>query len=106
MARHKQHCFYWFWADLIFGSYFLVFFISATGTAIRFAFDKLKAANTIGQLEKDKTTAALAALKNQIHPHFLFNALNTIYYKIERTNTDAREIFQNFSDILRYQLYE
>ena len=106
VARSPEHYFYWFWADLIFGSYFLVFFISATGAATRFAFDRIKAVNTIEKLEKEKVNAELESLKNQINPHFLFNALNTIYYKIERSNTDAKEILQRFSAMLRYQLYE
>src|SRR6266700_2494789 len=39
MQQFNKHYFYWFWADLIFGSYFLVFFISSAGAATRFAFD-------------------------------------------------------------------
>jgi hypothetical protein len=27
IAHYQQHYFYWFWADLVFGSYFMVFFI-------------------------------------------------------------------------------
>ncbi len=45
-------------------------------------------------------------LKNQINPHFLFNALNTIYYKIDKANTPARLMVEQFSSLLRYQLYE
>ncbi len=48
----------------------------------------------------------LDLLKNQINPHFLFNALNTIYYKIDRSNQTARETLQRFSKMLRFQLYE
>jgi two-component system, LytTR family, sensor kinase len=106
ISRYKEHYFYWFWADLIFGSYFLVFFVSATGGAIRLAFDRLKAVNDMGKLEKEKKGAELESLKNQINPHFLFNALNTIYYKIERSNTGARETLQGFAEMLRYQLYD
>ena len=106
IERYKEHYFYWFWADLIFGSYFLVFFISATGVAIRLSFDRLKAIAEVRKLEKEKSIAELEFLKNQINPHFLFNALNSIYYKIERSNTDARETLQEFSEMLRYQLYD
>src|SRR5258708_25715854 len=38
IAHFNEHYFYWFWADLIFGSYFLVFFLSSSGAAIRFSF--------------------------------------------------------------------
>jgi LytS/YehU family sensor histidine kinase len=32
--------------------------------------------------------------------------LNTVYYDIDRNNTEARDTLQSFSDMLRYQLYE
>jgi hypothetical protein len=106
IARYKQHYFYWFWADLIFGSYFLVFLVSATGAAIRFAFDRAESQSRVSQLEKEKISAELELLKNQINPHFLFNALNTVYYKIDKSNLTARETLQRFSELLRYQLYD
>lgn len=106
VAKSPKHYFYWFWADLIFGSYFLVFFISSAGAAIRFAFDRVQALNTVEKLEKEKILAELDLLKSQVNPHFLFNALNTIFYKIERANQPARETLERFSKMLRYQLYE
>ena len=106
IERYKEHYFYWFWADLIFGSYFLVFFVSATGASIRLSFDRLKTIAEVRKLEKEKSIAELELLKNQINPHFLFNALNSVYYKIERSNTEARDTLQEFSEMLRYQLYD
>lgn len=106
LAKHQTHYFYWFWADLIFGSYFMVFFISLTGAGIRLAFERLKESNRAQQLEAEKKAAELELLKEQINPHFLFNALNTIYYKIDRNNTEGRETLQRFSNLLRHQLYE
>ena len=105
-VARSNHYFYWFWSDLIFGSYFLVFMIAAAGAAIRFAFDRLIQQSRVEQLEKEKLQAELDRLKNQINPHFLFNALNTIFYKIDRINQPARETLQLFSGMLRYQLYE
>jgi two-component system, LytTR family, sensor kinase len=106
LAQYEEHYFYWFWADLIFGSFILVFFVSSVGAAVRLAFERIKETNKVEQLEKEKVMTALEILKDQLNPHFLFNALNTIYYKIDRTNTDGRETLQRFSDMLRYQLYE
>jgi len=106
VARSPKHYFYWFWADLIFGSYFLVFFISSAGAAIRFAFDRVQAINLVEKLEKEKISAELDLLKNQVNPHFLFNALNTIFYKIDRSNQPARATLERFSKMLRYQLYD
>lgn len=106
LIKQPQHFFYWFWSDLILGSYFLVFFISATGAAIRLSFDRLTQYNKAKQLEAEKASSELELLKEQINPHFLFNALNTIYYKIDRSNTSGRETLQRFSSMLRYQLYD
>jgi hypothetical protein len=105
-VARSNHFFYWFWSDLIFGSYFLVFMIMAAGAAIRFAFDRVKAMQHLEQLKHEKLQSELDRLKFQLNPHFLFNALNTINYKIDRNNQPARETLQKFSRMLRYQLYE
>jgi len=103
---HYKHYYYWFWADLVFGSYFMTFFIPATGAAIRLSFRSMESSRRVEKLEKEKALSELELLKQQINPHFLFNALNTIYYKIDRSNRPARDILQQFSGMLRYQLYE
>jgi signal transduction histidine kinase len=48
--------------------------------------------------------AELRALQAQIHPHFLFNALNTLYGIIPREAKGARETVLNLADIFRYFL--
>jgi len=48
--------------------------------------------------------AELRALQSQINPHFLFNALNTIYGIIPREAAGARRTVLNLSDIFRYCL--
>jgi two-component system, LytTR family, sensor kinase len=106
IAKYQDHYLYWFWSDLVFGSYFLVAFISTVGCGIRLAFDKLVAERKVETLGKEKIQAELMALKDQINPHFLFNALNTIYYQIDKANLGARETLEQFSSLLRYQLYE
>lgn len=58
------------------------------------------------QMEVEKLNTELEYLKLQINPHFLFNSLNTIFFQIDRNNTDARETLTKFSDMLRFQLYE
>ena len=45
-------------------------------------------------------------MKSQINPHFLFNSLNTVYFLIDKQNKDARDTLLQFSDLLRYQLYD
>jgi LytS/YehU family sensor histidine kinase len=48
--------------------------------------------------------AELRALQSQIHPHFLFNALNTLYGIIPREAKGARDTVLNLADIFRYFL--
>jgi len=48
--------------------------------------------------------AELRALQSQIHPHFLFNALNVVYGIIPKEARGARGTVLNLADILRYFL--
>jgi sensor histidine kinase YesM len=60
------------------------------------------------QLEKvkvDQLETELKFLKSQYHPHFLFNALNTIYFQVDENNREAKQSVEQLSDLLRYQLY-
>lgn len=61
------------------------------------------------QLEKikaDQYRTELKFLKAQYHPHFLFNALNTIYFQIDEENRDAKQSIEQLADLLRYRLYD
>jgi hypothetical protein len=49
--------------------------------------------------------AELRALQSQINPHFLFNALNTLYGTIPREAAGARRMVLNLADIFRYFLH-
>jgi hypothetical protein len=48
--------------------------------------------------------AELRALQSQINPHFLFNALNTLYGTIPREADGARHMVLNLAEIFRYFL--
>lgn len=58
------------------------------------------------QSEKERIAAELNILKAQINPHFIFNTLNNIHFLIDSTNTAARQTLNEFSELLRYQIYE
>jgi two-component system LytT family sensor kinase len=61
------------------------------------------------QLEKvtnDHLQTELKFLKSQYHPHFLFNALNTIYFQMDEDLEGAKNSIEKFSELLRYQLYD
>ena len=56
------------------------------------------------ELRRLVAQAELRALQSQIHPHFLFNALNALYGMIPREARGARETVLNLADIFRYFL--
>ncbi|MFV0537885.1 MAG: sensor histidine kinase [Dysgonomonas sp.] len=58
------------------------------------------------KIKNEQLETELKYLKSQYHPHFLFNALNTIYFQIDERNKDAKESIEQLSDLLRYQLYD
>jgi len=58
------------------------------------------------QLEKENLEQEVKFLKSQLDPHFLFNALNNIYWQIKKEPKAAADSLAKFSDMLRYQLYD
>jgi hypothetical protein len=58
------------------------------------------------KLEREKINAELELLKAQVHPSFLFNALNNIYIYSLSASPLAPELLLKLSDLLSYMLYE
>ncbi|MEL6968711.1 MAG: histidine kinase [Bacteroidota bacterium] len=58
------------------------------------------------RLEQEKMSAELQFLRSQLDPHFLFNALNNIYFLIKKNPDEAAEALSGFSELLRYQIYQ
>ena len=56
------------------------------------------------ELRRLADRAELRALQAQINPHFLFNALNTLYGLVPRQAAEAREMVVNLADVFRYFL--
>ena len=57
-------------------------------------------------LAKEKTKAELQLLKAQVHPHFLFNTLNNIYFFTLTNSTQAPVMIKKLSGMLHYILNE
>src|SRR5258708_1740278 len=68
--------------------------------------DRIQTHQQLELLEKERVKNELNYLKAQINPHALFNSLNTIYGHIDKSNQVARNILLQFSELLRYQLYD
>jgi two-component sensor histidine kinase len=56
------------------------------------------------RLERNFSEARLNALRMQLEPHFLFNALNTISSQVERDPKLARRMIEHLGDLLRLSL--
>jgi two-component system LytT family sensor kinase len=56
------------------------------------------------RLERSVSEARLNALRMQLDPHFLFNALNTISAQVEREPRQARQMIEHLGDLLRLSL--
>jgi len=82
------------------------FFLVIAGVAVKLIADYFRMQNRLVEIAKEKAETELNFLKSQINPHFLFNSLNSVYFLIDKNNTEARQALHKFSDMLRYQLYE
>ena len=56
------------------------------------------------RMERSFSQARLNALRMQLDPHFLFNALNTISAQVEREPRLARAMIEHLGDLLRLSL--
>lgn len=54
------------------------------------------------ELLAEKKNAELQALKTQINPHFIFNALNNIYSLVYQNSTKSLPAIEKLSQLLRY----
>jgi two-component system, LytTR family, sensor kinase len=57
-------------------------------------------------IEKEKMEAELSFLRNQFHPHFIFNILNSLYSKILSNSPESADIVIKISSLLRYTIYD
>lgn len=69
--------------------------------ALRIVHERCEQVQREQQIAKLATEAQLRALRAQINPHFLFNALTTIGYLIQTSPPRALETLMRLSDLLR-----
>ena len=81
-------------------SQFLIIFI--VGTGFKAVSQWYAERQRSQELEKSMIRAELSFLKSQIHPHFLFNSLNSIYYLALSKDDKASEAIMSLSDLLRF----
>jgi sensor histidine kinase YesM len=56
------------------------------------------------QLAQEKTNAELQLLKDQVHPHFLFNTINNIYFFTLTNPSQAASMIKKLTGLLNYIL--
>ncbi|MEJ8756146.1 histidine kinase [Pontibacter sp. H259] len=77
--------------------------ISATMVLLRNWYQHQQSARMLSQ---DKLEAELKFLKGQIHPHFLFNTLNSLYSLTLKKSDNAPEMVLKLSGLMDYMLYD
>ena len=75
-------------------------------TMVKMIIDRIQTQKQLELLEKGRIQDELDYLKAQINPHAIFNSLNTIYGHIDKSNQVARNTLLQFSELLRFQLYD
>lgn len=84
----------------------LVFTLLVTGLAYARLFYRMSVERAL-QVERMRAELARAetrALRAQVHPHFLFNTLNTIAALIAENPREAEDVVTRLADVFRYSL--
>ncbi|MEL6675045.1 MAG: sensor histidine kinase [Bacteroidota bacterium] len=90
-------------AEVVIENWFVSLLCMLLIAIITLAIDQPEVRRKRAELEQDKTEAELHNLKAQLHPHFLFNTLNTIYSEaLERDQEELATLIAELSGLLRY----
>jgi len=68
--------------------------------------DRFDERHQLEVLQKEKATTELKFLKAQIHPHFLFNTLNSLYALTLEQSPKAADVVLKLSEMLDHILYQ
>lgn len=80
--------------------------ICGTACGLRFYQEHNLIEKSHAQLQQVHLEAQIKILQDQINPHLMFNVLNHIHILMQSNVKLASDLLIQFSDILRYQLYE
>ena len=106
LGDHRLADFAAHWKERVYDNMIPHFFLVTAGAAIKLMYDYTLMQQRMTEIAKEKAETELSFLKSQINPHFLFNSLNSVYFLIQKENAEARQALHQFSEMLRYQLYE
>jgi len=97
--------FQFLWARFC-GSIPAAILINGTACGLRFYQEHNVIEKNHAQLQQVHLEAQIKILQDQINPHLMFNVLNHIHILMQSDVKLASVLLVQFSDILRYQLYE
>lgn len=103
-ARPPEHGF--FFSALAARDFVMYILTAALSIFIRMTLQIKNLEKQHNELLVRQRSEELIHLKEQIRPHFLFNALNTIYALIEIDPPSAKKSVHRISQMLRYVLYD
>jgi LytS/YehU family sensor histidine kinase len=83
-----------------------ILFMSGVLIAGKAIIDTRRNQSKAEQIKKEQLESEVRYLKAQMNPHFLFNAINSVYVLINIDQKKASEMLIILSDLLRAQLYE
>ncbi|MCY1633056.1 sensor histidine kinase [Marinifilum sp. D737] len=69
-------------------------------------FRVIEAEKKLVELKQKQSETELLALKTNIHPHFLFNNLNSLYALARKKSDETPNYILQLSDLMRYMIYE
>lgn len=87
-------------------NFFLMLVVLGFSTGMATIQDLKKNETKQKEIEKVRVDSELAFLKNQISPHFFFNALNNIYALIALDSSKAQKSVEKLSGLMRYLIYD
>lgn len=91
---------------LFLSAFFAIIAIAGVLCAIKLFSDKLRSDRLARRKESERIESELQYLKAQVNPHFLFNAINSVYFLIKKDPDVAANTLIKLSDLLRFQLYD
>ncbi len=88
----------------VYKMFFFLIYTTGTGMAAFFLRRNIVMQRQKEEKEKLQKNMELNYLKEQVNPHFLFNALNSIYALSRQQSTETPDVVMQLSELMRYQL--
>ena len=84
-----------------------VFFITLAASGMYgYSVQNAKREQVLKEMERQQVVSNLQLLKSQLSPHFLFNAMNSLYSLSLKRSEELPNAILTFSDLLRYNTYD